>query len=425
MNHPLYYGLVKKLAGDHPHILESGIAKIVDRISDQYTYQSPHLLFKNRIVIPYNKKNDILQLAHNHPLSGHLGQTNTFFRLRQKYYWPGMYSDIQQYIINCDICQKRSKDRIPHPIQSSKILPKPFYHISIDILGPLPITLQGNRYVVLSMDYFSKWPEARSLPHADAFHICEFIYEDIICRHGVPQEVTSDRGSEFCNELLQTLYRNYQIKHIKTTAYHPQGNGQVERTNRTLKNILSKLTTEYAKPWDQYLHSALFAIRTLRQESTRFSPFEILHGENARLPFEEPLTTPVDFESWEHHIWGYLINEISRHEQIKEQAHKFIIQAQERQRVNVEKKIRKLPNILRIGDKVLIYRNMIETTWAAKLEPKWEGPFYIADIKGTSIFLRKMDGSILPAPIHISRLKAYKDAHGSLPNRPIIPARHQ
>src|SRR3954464_728439 len=109
--------------------------------------------------------------------------------------------------------------------------------------------------------------------------------------------MSTDRGSEFINELMEALTRIYGTHHVKTTAYHPQGNGQVERTNRTLKNILSKLTTEYAKPWDQYLHSALFAIRTLRQESTRFSPFEILHGENARLPFEEPLTTPVDFES--------------------------------------------------------------------------------------------------------------------------------
>jgi hypothetical protein len=410
MNSSLYYGLVKKLAGDYPHLLETGIAKIVDRIYQEYNYQEPHLYYhQTRIVIPATKKNEILQLAHNHPMSGHLGQTNTFVRLRQKYYWPGMYHDIIHYVQTCETCQKRNKDRHLFPISSATIIPKPFYHIGIDVLGPLPTTLQGNRYIILSVDLFSKWPEAHAVANADALNVCQFLYDDVICRHGVPQEITSDRGSEFCNELLATLYQTYQIKHIKTTAYHPQGNGQVERTNRTLKDILAKLTNEKDLPWDQYLHSALFALRTLRQESTHFSPFEILHGDTARLPFEELVKIPVDFESWENQIWQYIVSETERHHQIKEQARQFISRAQERQRSNVDKKIRKSPIPLHIGDKVLIYRNMIETTWAAKLEPKWEGPFHISDIKGTSAYLRKMDGSILPTPLHISRLKLYHD----------------
>src|SRR3954454_9242813 len=169
MNSSLYYGLVKKLAGDYPHILETGIAKIVDRISENYSYQKPHLYYQQtRIVVPSIKKEEILQLAHNHPMSGYLGQTNTFFRLRQKCYWPGMYHDIIHYVQTCVICQKRNKDRHPFPISSSSIIPQLFYHVGIDVLGPLPTTLQGNRYIILSVDLFSKWPEARTVANADA-----------------------------------------------------------------------------------------------------------------------------------------------------------------------------------------------------------------------------------------------------------------
>src|SRR3954453_1069519 len=197
MNPSVYYGLVKKLSGNHPHILEVAAAKIVDRISSQYTYQSPHLYHQNRIVIPLFKRDKIISLAHNHPLSGHLGVANTFARLRSTYFWPGMYRDIQHYVSACDICQKRSKNRQIPPISSSRITPIPFHHIGIDVIGPLPITPTRNRYVVLAVNFFSKYPEGQALQKADASNITQFLYEDIICRHGIPTQITSDRGTEF------------------------------------------------------------------------------------------------------------------------------------------------------------------------------------------------------------------------------------
>src|SRR3954464_15373669 len=105
---------------------------------------------------------------------------------------------------------------------------------------------------------------------ADAQTVTKFIYSDIICRHGVPKELTSNRGTKFLNELVMEMTCTYHIKHIRTTAYHPQGNGLTERTNQTVKNILSKLTKNQST-WDHYLDSVLFAIHIIRQDSTRFS----------------------------------------------------------------------------------------------------------------------------------------------------------
>ena len=410
MNPSIYYGLVKKLSGNHPHILETAAARIVDRISPDYTYQSPHLYHQNRIVIPLFKRDKILSLAHNHPLTGHLGITNTYTRIRQSYFWPGMYEDIKNYVQTCPICQKRAKDRQNIPITSSRIIPIPFHHIGIDVIGPLPITPSGNRYVVLSIDFFSKYPEGKALKKADATTITQFLYEDIVCRHGVPVELTSDRGTEFCNELVTALTQTFHIKHIRTTAYHPQGNGQVERTNRTLKNILSKLVTEYSQPWDYYLHSALFALRTIRQESTKVSPFEILQGLNPKTPLsieENRIQEENDDLSWENLVWAHIQTEVTKLEQTREKAHKYILQAQERQRNNANQKMKSSQEALHIGDKVLLYRDMVEASWSAKLESKWNGPFIVAKVKGTSIWLRKLDGSLLPNAVHLFRLKKY------------------
>ena len=112
-------------------------------------------------------------------------------------------------------------------------------------MGPLPRTMTGKRYIMLAIDWLTKQPEAQAIESADAQTIAQFIHERIICQHGPPQQITSDRGTEFCNDLITELNRTYQIQHIRTTAYHPQGNGLTERMNQTVKNTLSKLIDLY------------------------------------------------------------------------------------------------------------------------------------------------------------------------------------
>ena len=118
---------------------------------------------------------------------------------------------------------------------------RPFQHIGIDVQGPLPVTEKGNWYIVVAVDWLTKWPEAVAVQEADAQTIAEFLYKDLIARHGIPEEITTDRGTEFNNELIQAMCQWFRIKHIQTIAYHPQGNGLVEQMNQTIKNGLAKL----------------------------------------------------------------------------------------------------------------------------------------------------------------------------------------
>ena len=271
-------------------------------------------------------------------------------------------------------------------------------------MGPLPRTLTGKRYIIVAVDHFTKWTEARSLNHADAQSITQFIYEDIICRHGVPTILSSDRGTEFINELVTALTNMYKIKHIRTTAYHPQGNGQVERINKTIKDILAKITPKTPGDWSHYLPSALFITRTTRQGSTRFSPSELLYGYQVRHPFEsedgahEPLD-PIE----------YAQQEFSHIKDLHAQAHKFIQKAQDRQKISHDTNKVLLPP-LNIGDPVLVWQDVVEANMSAKLEKRYKGPYLIHKIHGTTYWLKNCkNGTLHLKPYHQNRLKLYLD----------------
>jgi len=409
MNRTLYYDLVVWLnERRYREDMDEWTKNILLTTGQQYETQGNILYRKQGILVPVireDKIRDILRLAHDHPLAGHMGQQNTYNRLKGSAWWPGMHDDVTTYVRNCDICQKRARTRKENPKSSSAIIrPEPFSHIGIDTIGPLPITITGKRYILLAIDYFTKYAEAAATEESDAQTVVKFLHSDVICRHGVPKEITSDRGTEFLNELVQEFEQVYHIKHIRTTAYHPQGNGQTERANQTIKNILAKvIQTENA--WDHYLDSALFAFRTIRQDSTRFSPFELVYGRRPQREYDHHFGPEIG--TYEDRLWTVVMRDIRRLQKIRKDAATFIEKAQERQRLTMDKKTTAAP--LSIGDKVLIYRNITESSWSAKLQPKWEGPYYIRNIKEQNVWLRRLNGSILPSAIHRSKVKKYHE----------------
>ena len=220
---------------------------------------------------------NILFNGHLDIHTDYFGIENTFYKISQKYYWPGMYKTIKNYIKACDICQH--KGRLQKNNQLNPILvTRSFEKIGIDLVGPLPITTNGNRYIVVAIDYLTKWAEARAIPDSSAQAIVPFLHEDIICRHGFPKEMISDRGTTFVNEVIKELCERTRIKHYLSAPYHPQTNGLVERLNRTLCTSLSKYVQLYKKDWDHYLPTVLFAYRTMRQNTTQFEPFYLTYG---------------------------------------------------------------------------------------------------------------------------------------------------
>ena len=149
-------------------------------------------------VIQRHELEPVLYMMHNDPTAGHFATDIMFHKIKSRYYWPQMYENIRSYVQSCDNCQRRGKYKRNEPLHPIPVH-EPFYQIGIDIVGPLPRTEKGNRYIVVAVDYLTKWSEAKALGEATAENVATFIYESIICQHGCPTRILSDRGTHFNN----------------------------------------------------------------------------------------------------------------------------------------------------------------------------------------------------------------------------------
>src|SRR5688572_17352780 len=225
-------------------------------------------------------------MFHDDPTSAHNDFNITYGKIFQRYFWSTMYRDVKNFVQSCDACQRQRKLRkqtIVHSIIPSTL----FDRWEIDIIGPLPIAAETkNHYIIVAVDYFSRWPEAKPFKEANAYTVATFIYEEIICRFEASQVLQSDRGTHFMNQVIKELTEKFRIKHSLSSPYHPQSNGLVERFNRSLCQGLAKVA-ETIHDWDKYIQPVLFAYRVRRLRITRRSPYEIVYGINPALQMDK------------------------------------------------------------------------------------------------------------------------------------------
>ena len=241
-----------------------------------------------RLCLPSIFRHQVLLAYHDDVLSGHMGITRTLTKISQRFYWPKMALDVYRHVQTCQSCQGRKS--VPKKKPAGKLLcirvDRPFEKIGMDLLGPFPLSRKGNRMIIVVVDYLTKWVELRALPTGKAVDVAEFFVSQIFLRHGAPQQVITDRGKCFLAELTQAVLKKLQTNHKTTSAYHPQANGQVERMNHTLADMLSMYVSSHHRDWDETLPYVCFAYNTARQESTGFSPFFLLYGREPLLPID-------------------------------------------------------------------------------------------------------------------------------------------
>lgn len=353
-----------------------------------------------------NELGEILHHMHSDPLAGHFSLEETYRKIKIRYWWPQMFEDVRNYVRTCDECQKRGKNKRIEPLHPIKI-GQPFDRIGMDIVGPLPKTKNGNMYIVVATEYLTKWPEARALSNAKAASVVSFFYEDIICRHGCPKEILTDRGVHFVNEMLNSLCDELGVKHKLSTAYHPQTNGLVERFNRTLCETLAKFANENKDDWDTYISSALFAYRVKRHNTTRHEPFYLMYGRNVtlpiefKIPIEEPVQGEDDLQDDLLKRMQVISGKITEDRLVTQDR---IYKEQQKQKQRHDKNLKE--ENFKIGDLVLLYKSRLRGK--KKLEERWTGPYYVHEILGNGAYkLRTTDGKVLKVPINSERLKRY------------------
>lgn len=246
-----------------------------------------------QLVLPQQYRQSVLETAHSIPMAGHLGQKKTTSRVQQRFFWPRLREDVAEMCKGCVQCQKTARVRKHRaPMIHLPVMDRPFQRIAMDMVGPLPRSKSGHKYILTICDYGSRYPEAIPLKSTDSKHVAEALIP-FFSHVGIPQEILTDCGANFTSKLMKELYNLLGIHAIKTSPYHPQTDRLVERFNTTMKSMLRKVIQKFDKQWDKALPYLMFAYREVPQESTGFSPFELLYGRKVRGPLD------VLKESWE------------------------------------------------------------------------------------------------------------------------------
>lgn len=357
---------------------------------------------KKLIYLPSSMINDLLQVYHSGPLSGHFGVQRTYLKIKNKYWWPNMKQSIAQYIQLCLPCQQHNITRSKKPGQLQPIPPPegPFQLIGMDYCGPFKQTPRGNQYVLCLTDYFTRWVVAVAVPDCSAQTTAEALFNEYICKYGVPAVILSDQGTHFHNQLMEAMSKLVGYNHIYSTAYHPQSNGMVERFNATFVPQIAKLQDKENNNWDEFLLPVVFAYNTGTHSTTNYSPFQLLFGGEPRLPTDEQI--PAFIFRKPNDYYEQLRKSMKV---IHTHAHENIIRKQHQYKTQYDKR-RPDPHYA-IHDRVLIRRHGMRN----KLEPKYsvtpqiivqeEHPVYIVEDEITHGKTRVHINDI--RPIHISK----------------------
>ena len=240
-----------------------------------------------QFVAPKSVRVEIMHLLHDLRTSGHLGVTKTFDKIAQRFYWPQYAVDIKRWVNSCPTCQARKGAPVPNrsPLQQ-QLIGAPFHRIGIDILDTRKISKHRNRYIMVVVDYFTKWSAAYPLAKQTASNVADKLVTQFISQFGVPLQILTDQGTQFEGKLFTELCNHLRVHKIRTSPYRPQTDGLVERQNRTLSGMISKFTNKLRNDWDEHLPYLMLAYNTTTHQSTGCTPFSLVFGRECNLPVD-------------------------------------------------------------------------------------------------------------------------------------------
>ena len=325
-----------------------------------------------RVVVPEQLRDKVVSENHDTLFSGHFSAKKMLQKLKRYFYWPGMSSMIFKKCESCLVCATtQGQERRQNPELHSIPIGEPFACIGMDF-KEMDESFDKNRFALVFQDYLSKWPEIYPVA-ASTVAKC---LADLIYRHGVPSTIIHDRTPEFLSDVLQDTTFILGIKQLSTSPGHPQCDGLVERFNRTLKTMLSKLVVNKGRDWDQVLGPLLFVYRTMPHSSTGETPLFLLYGRDAKLPSVLDFYSPRPKIPAIYSEYGKtLFQELK---QIRDIARKNIQQAQISQKKQYDKGCH--PVSVEVGDTVLV-----KVPLKFKLDRTYHGPYRVYEVTGTNV----------------------------------------
>lgn len=227
-----------------------------------------------KVVVPTSHRLEVLKMYHDEPTAAHLGVFKTLARISELYYWPNMRISVAKYISKCKICAACKANNLPQAGKMGQYrnINFPFQLISLDLLGPYPRSKKGNRYLLVVVDWFTKFVLVHPMANATARNITNFLENQVFLIFGVPQIVVADNGQQFVSNEFKNLIKEYNVQKIWYNAkYFPQVN-PTERVNRSITTAIRSFIHDDHKEWDLNIHKIAQGIRLARHDVTKFSP---------------------------------------------------------------------------------------------------------------------------------------------------------
>ncbi|GJX10336.1 reverse transcriptase domain-containing protein [Tanacetum coccineum] len=320
----------------------------------------------------------ILDECHHGPTGGHYGPSTIAKKVFDVgFYWQTIFKEAHTLVQNCDACQRSSslsrRDEMP---QNSIQVREIFDIWGIDFMGPFPKSHKFE-YILVAIDYVSKWAEAKYLPTNNARVVINFL-KKLFSRFSIPKALISDRGTHLCNKQMEKVLKRYGVHHRFATAYHPQTSGQVENTNRALKRILKKTVKDNPSVWSRKLDDALWAFRTAYKTPIGTTPYRLLYGKTCYLTFEiehraywalRSCNSDLKLAREKQFLQLHELDELRLHAYENSKLYKARTKSYHDKKLRIRKEFK-------VGDKVLLY-NLKYKFKAPKLRSKWYGPFVV------------------------------------------------
>jgi len=357
------------------------------------------------LMVPSSLQEEVLHGCHDSPTGGHLGQQKTYQRLKQNYLWHEMSVDAKLYVKSCSVCNKSKKPNVkPKAGLGSYHAGAPMEKVHIDMLGPLPESRIGNKYVLMMVDQFTKWVEIHAVPDQSADRTAKTVVNQFFSRFGSPFQIHSDQGKNFDGHLFKAVCQLYRVTKTRTTPYRPCSNGQVERYNRLLLQLVRCYLRGKQNTWDEDLQLLAAAIRAMPNRQTGFSanllflgrevnsPVELLMGAaSANLRKKEPAAYVTSLRETLAEVGNLTRRNLKASQANQKRLYDLHLQ---------EKRYA-------VGDAVYKLNAGTKTGESKKLKPVWGGPFVVMTVLSSALYrVKDRKGEYV---MHHDRMKLCED----------------
>ncbi|CAK9812938.1 Retrovirus-related Pol polyprotein from transposon 17.6 [Anthophora plagiata] len=340
-----------------------------------------------------HRRQNILEEAHCSTVGGHKGVTKTYNRIRQRFYWEHLKDDVQNFVRGCARCQlkKITRNKTKQPMIITDTPESAFDKVSMDMVGPLPRTTDGNEYLLTIQDNLTKYSLAIPMKSGTATSVAKALVKRFFSIFGPPKSILTDRGTNFTSLLLKHLSRYFRVTQYRTTAFHPQSNGSLERSHAVLADYL-KQYVDSRHEWDEFPELATFSYNTSIHESTGFTPYELVFGKIARQPSSEPYN-----EDRMRTYGDYLTDLIQTMHGIRQIARDNLVESKLKSKTYYDRKIN--PQIFQPSDPVFL----LKEPKRGKLSDNYTGPYRIHEVLGNNNVKIFVNGKA--RTVHTNKLK--------------------